>query len=318
MQNNINKNCLSIPFFAIDNDKNIVSFNFDLSGNIKLLLLKNPQVGDAFVDVIPQSSRAGFSKIVDKCLAGNTIIADQVLVDQIIKSSFKVQALFISIHINESFTYAVCVFLSNFHLQDQILSSNDYSKFTSHELRAPISNILGLADFENYAHLDSFEDIKIAELLKNIYSQAEKLNNIVTVLNSILNKQQDISQENPIYEKSIVDHIVLVDDDPLVNMMHKMILSRYKKTIIKAFDNPKIALEYIGIHKPDLIFLDINMPEINGWEFLRRLETSSFRAKVIILSSSIDPVDQNAAYTYECVKDYIIKPLTYEKLQTIY
>jgi CheY-like chemotaxis protein len=84
---------------------------------------------------------------------------------------------------------------------------------------------------------------------------------------------------------------VLVDDDPLIIIVHKMILSRFKKdALVVDFVNPVNALAHINANNPDIVFLDINMPEMNAWEFLNRLERDlSFTASVVIISSSIDP-----------------------------
>ena len=66
-------------------------------------------------------------------------------------------------------------------------------------------------------------------------------------------------------------------------------------------------------HDADVILLDINMPEMNGFEFLDRYEllhkSHRARAVVVMLTSSPDPQDQARAQTYSCVKGYVIKPI---------
>lgn len=73
---------------------------------------------------------------------------------------------------------------------------------------------------------------------------------------------------------------------------------------------------------PDLIFLDINMPEMNGWKFLDELlsipEMHFNRCKVIMLSSSIDIVDIQKSISYNMISNFISKPLTPDKLKSLH
>jgi len=68
-----------------------------------------------------------------------------------------------------------------------------------------------------------------------------------------------------------------------------------------------------------LLFLDINMPVMNGWDFLKNyLEIFNERNdKIVILSSSIDFQDKEKAKLFSCVQGFIEKPLTPEKIKNI-
>lgn len=68
------------------------------------------------------------------------------------------------------------------------------------------------------------------------------------------------------------------------------------------------------ISKPELIFLDLNMPVMGGWKFLEIFTSEDYlefnTIKVIILSSTIDPQDLAKAKTYSIVVDFLPKPIT--------
>jgi CheY-like chemotaxis protein len=72
---------------------------------------------------------------------------------------------------------------------------------------------------------------------------------------------------------------------------------------------------------PQVIFLDLTMPIMDGWDFLEALKQSSMPGKenmeIYVLSSSINPSDKTRALNYAQVKDYITKPLAEERLQQI-
>lgn len=107
--------------------------------------------------------------------------------------------------------------------------------------------------------------------------------------------------------------IVLVDDDPVANSIHQIVL---KKAIPEArvlvFQKASHALEHLISEEPDLslLLLDLNMPELSGWEFLDQLSRQSGKKPpVVILSSSSDPEDIRRSGEFEMVRGYWTKPL---------
>ncbi len=80
--------------------------------------------------------------------------------------------------------------------------------------------------------------------------------------------------------------------------------------------NGKEGLSKVAGNGPDLIFLDINMPVMNGFEFLAEVQKEKLcpNAKIVMLSSSINPSDKQKSESFPQVIDYIIKPLTTEKI----
>jgi CheY-like chemotaxis protein len=130
----------------------------------------------------------------------------------------------------------------------------------------------------------------------------------------------------------MLDTILCVDDDPITLMLCKMVINKasFSNKIITA-KNGEEALSYFKsfnsastdehFTKPQLIFLDLNMPVMGGWEFLDCFSTSEYSEyntiKVIILSSTIDPEDLEKAKKYPMVLDFLSKPISKEMLEYV-
>ncbi|MGI8893671.1 MAG: response regulator [Bacteroidia bacterium] len=123
------------------------------------------------------------------------------------------------------------------------------------------------------------------------------------------------------------ENILLIDDNEIDNFINERIIatSYFAKNIIVK-KSAKDALEFlkgIGIDKdlPEIIFLDLNMPVMDGFGFLNefaKLEDKiKKKSKVIVLSSSISPEDINRASTNPYVYKYLNKPLSDKYLAVI-
>lgn len=109
-------------------------------------------------------------------------------------------------------------------------------------------------------------------------------------------------------------NVLAVDDVPLNLLLVEKMLSKFNFRIRKAA-NGRIALEEIAMEKPDLILLDLLMPEVDGFEVLRQVrenpETAGIR--VVILSALNSTDDIVKGYQYGA-NDFITKPIIMEKL----
>lgn len=124
--------------------------------------------------------------------------------------------------------------------------------------------------------------------------------------------------------------VLLVDDDEINNFISiKLIKKALLNTDIIACLNGKYAIDQlVDIQKkdpsklPDYILLDINMPIMNGWEFLdeyKRLNIDPLgKTKIFIISSSVFSNDINKARSYPLVKDFISKPLNVDKIVELF
>ena len=122
-----------------------------------------------------------------------------------------------------------------------------------------------------------------------------------------------------------------IDDDPIVLMLNDLILKEqsFCNDLIK-YDKAESALEYFEEQSklpkdqqiiPALIFLDINMPVMDGWEFLEefsnRFQIFHETTSVIILSSSVNPADLEMAENHPLVIGFMPKPLGEPELATL-
>jgi len=128
--------------------------------------------------------------------------------------------------------------------------------------------------------------------------------------------------------KSNLQCIMLVDDNADDNFYHERVINKFNhSTVVITKDSGLAALEHLSSknetlnNKPDLIFLDINMPGMNGWEFLKEYSKldKKMQSKLIIimLTTSDNPDDESRAKNLSFVSDYITKPLTKELMEEI-
>lgn len=120
----------------------------------------------------------------------------------------------------------------------------------------------------------------------------------------------------------MINRILLIDDDDIFRLTASKILKKvYPHLEIIAAKNGEEALQQL-IHEPnnpDLILLDINMPIMNGWEFLEAYTTkeNGIKIPIYVLSSSIDPNDKEKATNNPKVQGFIEKPLSFDKARKL-
>ena len=123
------------------------------------------------------------------------------------------------------------------------------------------------------------------------------------------------------------DLVLLIDDDDAVNMLNTIILrkSGLANNIVAVQSGEKgleALTEFQTENKwPGIIFVDLNMPGICGWEFIDRFKRDfkQFKEKCLIcvLSSSLDPRDRETAKNSDMVDSYISKPLSIDAVNTL-
>lgn len=117
---------------------------------------------------------------------------------------------------------------------------------------------------------------------------------------------------------------LLIDDNYIDNFVTRKILEsgNFAERIIvqQSPTDALTALEH-GIIKPNVIFLDIRMPQMSGFEFLEEFEKLEMpdkeSIKIFMLSSSLDPTDMSRSSGSKYVAQFVHKPLTYEALEEL-
>lgn len=129
--------------------------------------------------------------------------------------------------------------------------------------------------------------------------------------------------------KAIDASIWFIDDDPLNNLIGTALVQKHARSAqTQSFLSATEALDALRTRHPwpEVIFLDLNMPGCDGWEFLDHFaRLAAARAndlhpptpRVTVLSSSIQAEDIQRALAHPAVQAYLSKPLTPEKLQSV-
>lgn len=116
--------------------------------------------------------------------------------------------------------------------------------------------------------------------------------------------------------------IFLIDDSPLnCLIISKQLICINAHVKVNTFNSGLKALKALNTSEsclPQLILLDLEMPQMDGWEFLEALQKYNFALPVIIITSSLSNFHQERAQSYPLVKDYMTKPLNWHDIRKIH
>lgn len=124
-----------------------------------------------------------------------------------------------------------------------------------------------------------------------------------------------------------IDNVLFVDDDEITNYLNVRLVQKLKiANEIKVATNGLEALDLIKNNKkagekcPSLIFLDLNMPLMDGFQFLEtfsQLEDCSIPPRIVVVTTSTNNKDLDRLQHYSFISGYINKPMTTEKLRRV-
>tara|TARA_Y100001978_G_C23275181_1_gene237708 strand:+ start:72 stop:458 length:387 start_codon:yes stop_codon:yes gene_type:complete len=118
-----------------------------------------------------------------------------------------------------------------------------------------------------------------------------------------------------------LETVMVVDDSEPDQFLAKLTLNKFDPSInvIQAYDGLE-ALKYLGKldSPPEVIFLDINMPRMDGHEFLKEYAKAGFESTVVVMLTSSDQErDREQTEFYDYVLDHFPKPLSREQLEQL-
>jgi len=110
--------------------------------------------------------------------------------------------------------------------------------------------------------------------------------------------------------------IVCIEDEREMIDLVKLILSRYGYEVIVA-DGGRAGLETIRTHKPDLVLLDLMMPDMDGWEVYQQMKADEEMKEipVVVVTAKAQSIDKVLGLHIAKVDDYITKPFGPEQLR---
>ncbi len=123
-------------------------------------------------------------------------------------------------------------------------------------------------------------------------------------------------------------NVLLIDDDAIYQFVSRKTLEATgNASKIEICSNGEEAIRYLETNVsnpaelPDVIFLDVNMPVMNGWEFLDAYQVLKPSIQkdihVFLVTSSMNDEDKEFSRRFNCVEDYIVKPLNREKISEL-
>ncbi|OQP48002.1 response regulator [Niastella populi] len=153
-------------------------------------------------------------------------------------------------------------------------------------------------------------------------SKPVKLRELEHILFSIFEKSNFHDSENfamPVIEKvSVGSNVLVVEDEPVNMFLISEILQKMGLTVIKA-RNGREALELLSQHEPEIIFMDINMPEMDGLtatRLIRQMPNPKSDKPIIALTADV-MLDAKESCLHAGMNDYISKPFRLEEIQFI-
>lgn len=102
---------------------------------------------------------------------------------------------------------------------------------------------------------------------------------------------------------------IIIDDEATARAIIEQLCSHVLSlNVLESFPNAMQAIKYLNQNEVDLIFLDIHMPDFTGFDFIETLKNPP---KIVLTTS--DPNFAIQAFEYECIVDYLVKPITQER-----
>ncbi len=200
-------------------------------------------------------------------------------------------------------------------VQNQLKQLKEFSHITSHKLRQPLANIIGLTNLITGKN----DPAELPLLIQKLQSVASELDDVINTMSLTVATAEynDNNAKKTTGDKSKLDSVFIIDDDPVNNYIARKLLNKKLGNIkIDEFLRAPDALVKLKEGAlPDLILLDINMHPMDGWSFLNEFEKLNLKVPVVMCSSSVDPEDLRKAQDHPLVRNFLSKPLMPEHIK---
>ncbi len=197
---------------------------------------------------------------------------------------------------------------------------------SSHLLRAPLTRMQSMISYLNASQQEKGPDLNISKEIDNSLLEMDN------VIKDVVGKAQVLEEEGyfklDLHYQDVSKYkeyeIILVDDDPIINLLHERALSNTISLPVRNFTSGEEFLQFLeqdgNESKGYLILLDINMPGKSGWDVLDTLSEmpKSKQCLVVMLSSSTDRDDLKKSNQFPIVLDFLQKPLNEFRLARLF
>jgi PAS domain S-box-containing protein len=203
---------------------------------------------------------------------------------------------------------------------EQNIRLRELAFVSSNKMRQPLTNIIGLIEIVKGEAHNANNVMISADTLMLLTSQLDKLagemGQVIAEIDHEVEKNLFLIEQ----PTKSVRTIWLVDDDQVIAYITQRLINNADPSIqVSTFLSAKMALEKLRFNSegPDILLLDINMPGINGWQFLDELRVMQRFVNVYMYSSSIDPEDIKKARSYPMVRDFLAKPIEASSIRSL-
>ena len=115
-----------------------------------------------------------------------------------------------------------------------------------------------------------------------------------------------------------VQKILVLDDDKIQHFLFRKRLDfLFPDRVVFFRSTPSEAVDFLKANKVDLIFLDLNLPEMSGWDLVELLKKNSIECRIILVSGSVSPEDQQRVKNDGTIQAIYEKPIRDTDLQEI-
>lgn len=315
-------------YILFNRNLKIISYNNKATTFVEKMLKETPDMNHSLFDYLFDDKKENLKKLIPEVLKGKTISYESnypqkdgtqqwyhIRIYPVTNPDNQVLSIMMAVSDISERKVTERTMMTHMKLLEEL------SFVTSHELRHEYAKVQSAINFLRDIKSPETEQSMVIEEIERSFNNINKL--IYKLNDKITFNQGNTSSTQGLANMKQVEKILLIDDDPMINFLNERILNavlKGSKQVVHV-TSVKEALTYLkqndskGNH---LIFLDLNMPEKSGWDFLEVYRTFKVSSPVMILTSSIDPTDMERSKLYPQVKKFLTKPLPVKFVKTLF